>query len=83
MGAYSVVCAIQNMWLMARSLNIGIGWVSILNPQKVDKILDVSANYKLIGYLCVGYTKQFYDIPELKKIKWEKEKLFDEVVQWV
>ena len=25
MGEYSVVCAIQNMWLMARTLNIGLG----------------------------------------------------------
>ena len=37
MGKYSVVCAIQNMWLMARSLNIGMGWVSILDPEKVEK----------------------------------------------
>jgi len=26
MGEYSVVCAIENMWLMARVLNIGMGW---------------------------------------------------------
>jgi 5,6-dimethylbenzimidazole synthase len=32
-GLYSVVCAIQNMWLMARALNVGIGWVSILDPE--------------------------------------------------
>ena len=36
-GEYSVVCAIQNMWLMARALNIGMGWVSILNPDSVKK----------------------------------------------
>ena len=34
-GVYSVVCAIQNMWLMARALHIGLGWVSILDPQKI------------------------------------------------
>jgi 5,6-dimethylbenzimidazole synthase len=57
--------------------------VSILKPKKVNKILDTPKNYKLIGYLCIGYTKQFYNTPELKKIKWEKEKLFKDVVQWV
>ena len=74
MGEYSVVCAIQNMWLMARSLNIGIGWVSILNPKKINKILKVPKNYKLIGYLCVGYSKKFLDTPELETIKWKKKK---------
>jgi 5,6-dimethylbenzimidazole synthase len=82
MGEYSVVCAIQNMWLMARSLNIGIGWVSIINHKKVQKLLGVSDEYKLVGYLCVGYTKQFPDTPELETLKWEKKKEFDEVVEF-
>ena len=38
-GVYSVVCAIQNMWLMARALNVGLGWVSILDPNKIKTIL--------------------------------------------
>lgn len=82
-GEYSVVCACQNMWLMARSLNIGIGWVSIINHKKVRKYLNVSDEYKLVAYLCIGYTKQFLDIPELETLKWEKKKEFDEVVSWV
>ena len=40
MGEYSVVCAVQNMWLMSRALNVGLGWVSILNSQEVKKILN-------------------------------------------
>ena len=83
MGEYSVVCAIQNMWLMARSLNIGIGWVSILKPKKMYKILNVPKNYKLVGYLCIGYPKEFLDTPELQTLKWEKLKKLDEVVSWV
>ena len=83
MGEYSVVCAIQNMWLMARSLNIGIGWVSIINHKKVQKILEVNNEYKLIGYLCVGHVKEFLDIPELETLQWEKKKEFEEVVSWV
>ena len=82
MGEYSVVCAIENMWLMARSLNIGIGWVSILNHKKVRKILGVKKEYKLVGYLCVGYTKKFLDTPELETLKWEKKREFEELVVW-
>lgn len=73
-GEYSVVCAIENMWLTARSLNIGMGWVSILKPKKVKKILNISNEYKLVGYLCLGHTKKSLHAPELKKLGWEKEK---------
>jgi len=83
MGEYSVVCAIENMWLMARSLNIGIGWVSIVNHKKVRKILGIENEYKLVGYLCVGYTKKFLNTPELESLKWEKKKELEEVVLWV
>jgi len=83
MGEYSVVCAIQNMWLMARSLNIGMGWVSILKPKKIKKILGVSADYKLVGYLCVGYVKAFPKEPELETLKWEKKRNYQEIVSWI
>mgnify|MGYP006384382097 FL=1 len=74
-GEYSVVCAILNMWLTARALNIGMGWVSILEPKKINKIFDIDKNeYKFIAYLCFGYTKEFYNEPELKKLKWNKKR---------
>ena len=73
-GVYSVVCAIQNMWLMARALNIGIGWVSILDPEKIKHILHAPADNKLVAYLCVGYTDGFYTQPELELLQWEKRK---------
>ena len=73
-GEYSVVCAIQNMWLMARAMNIGIGWVSILDPKHVKTILKSPDNNKLVAYLCVGYVKEFYSEPELQKLKWAQRK---------
>jgi 5,6-dimethylbenzimidazole synthase len=82
MGEYSVVCAIQNMWLMARSLNIGMGWVSILKAKKIKQILEVSDEYKLVGYLCVGYVKAFPPKPELQTLKWNKQKEYKDVVSW-
>jgi len=72
MGEYSVVCAIQNMWLTARSLNIGLGWVSILNPETVKTILNAPKEHKLVAYLCLGYVKEFLNKPELELIKWKQ-----------
>ncbi len=83
MGEYSVVCAVQNMWLMARSLNIGIGWVSILDEEKVLQELQAKENTKLVAYLCVGYVDQFYKESELKTLGWDREKQLHECVQYL
>ena len=74
MGEYSVVCAVQNMWLMARALNIGVGWVSILDPERVKNVLAVPASNQLVAYLCVGYVDEFLDKPELEILKWKDRK---------
>lgn len=83
MGEYSVGCAIQNLWLMARAYNIGVGWVSILRPKKVKAILGIGDDYKLIGYLTMGYVSEFLDEPELLTLGWEEKKTLEEVVEWV
>lgn len=80
MGRFSVVCAIQNLWLMARSLNIGVGWVSIIEPEVVKKIVNAPSNTELIGYLCIGYVDEFVDEPELKSKGWQTQKKREEVV---
>ncbi|MCD8400192.1 5,6-dimethylbenzimidazole synthase [Tenacibaculum finnmarkense] len=79
-GVYSVVCAIQNMWLMARALNVGLGWVSILNENNVKTILNAPDDRQLIGYLCLGHVDKFYENPELERLKWEKRKNINDVV---
>lgn len=80
MGKYSVVCAIQNMWLKARSLNIGMGWVSILDPKKVKAILNAPDDRELIAYLCLGRVDEFYDKPELETLKWQEKKTAENVI---
>lgn len=74
MGLYSVVCAVQNMWLMARAMNIGVGWVSILDPQKVSDILNVPEDRRLVAYLCIGRVAEFPARPELETLSWEERK---------
>jgi len=80
MGRYSVVCAIQNMWLMARSLNIGMGWVSILDPEQVKNIIKAPQDRELIAYLCLGYVDKFYDKPELETLEWQTRKKTEQVI---
>jgi 5,6-dimethylbenzimidazole synthase len=68
---YSVVAAITAMWLAARADGIGLGWVSILNPERIRDVLDVPPSWKFIAYLCIGYPEAECDQPELEKAKWE------------
>ncbi len=83
MGEYSVVCAVQNMWLMARALNIGIGWVSILDEKQLLKDINKNENSTLIAYLCVGYVDEFLDEPELKTLGWEKKKKKEKIITFL
>jgi 5,6-dimethylbenzimidazole synthase len=69
-GVYSVCCAIQNLWLAARAEGIGVGWVSILANEDLQKILQIPKHVKPIAYLCLGFVKEFADKPDLEKIGW-------------
>lgn len=79
-GLYSVVCAIQNLWLMARAENVGVGWVSILNANTVKEILHAPQEYQLVAYLCVGHVDEFLDRPELEILQWDKRRELETVV---
>jgi 5,6-dimethylbenzimidazole synthase len=70
--AYSTVMAIHTLWLAARALNVGVGWVSILDPDAVRAALDVPSNWQLTGYLCLGYPRQSDDLPELHRREWQE-----------
>jgi 5,6-dimethylbenzimidazole synthase len=74
MVEYSVVSAITLMWLAARAEGIGMGWVSILDPARIHGILDVPAEWRFIGYLCLGYPETESDRPELERAGWERRR---------
>ncbi|KAG2477098.1 MAG: Cobalamin biosynthesis protein BluB / 5,6-dimethylbenzimidazole synthase, flavin destructase family, partial [Nitrosopumilales archaeon] len=40
-GIYSVCCAVQNLWLAARTEGIGVGWVSILSNDVLKNVLNL------------------------------------------
>jgi 5,6-dimethylbenzimidazole synthase len=69
--AYSVVGAITLFWLAARAEGLGLGWVSILDPDKLAVDLGTPPDWRLIGYLCVGWPEAEADTPELERAGWE------------
>lgn len=72
--AYSAVMAVHTLWLAARALGLGLGWVSILDPAAVAAALDVPPGWTLIGYFCLGYPQAEDDTPELERLGWERRR---------
>jgi 5,6-dimethylbenzimidazole synthase len=72
MTEYSAVTAVHTVWLAARAQGIGMGWVSILDPPTVAALLNVPADWKFIGYFCLGYPETENTVPELEQAGWEQ-----------
>ena len=69
-GLYSVCCAIQNLWLAARTEGIGLGWVSILSNEILKKQLHLPEHILPIAYLCLGHVNEFAKKPDLETAGW-------------
>jgi 5,6-dimethylbenzimidazole synthase len=68
---YSVVLAVNTLWLAARARGIGVGWVSILDPDRIAAILEVPESWSLVAYLCIGYPEEEHLDPELERLGWQ------------
>ncbi|KTC38733.1 5,6-dimethylbenzimidazole synthase, partial [Pseudomonas putida] len=66
MDLASVSCAIQNLWLAARAEGLGMGWVSLFDPQALAEVLGMPAGAKPVAVLCLGPVEQFYEAPMLE-----------------
>lgn len=69
-GIYSVCCAIQNLWLAARTEGIGLGWVSILSNDDLKKTLEIPEHVVPVAYLCLGHVSEFAQKPDLETVGW-------------
>jgi nitroreductase len=50
-----VGAAIQNMLLMAYSLNIGTCWIGAFNKEVVRELLKIPQNHKILALILLGY----------------------------
>jgi 5,6-dimethylbenzimidazole synthase len=78
---YSAVCAVQNLWLAARAEGIGVGWVSILDPEALKMLLGIPAHMVLVAYLCLGYVDGFEARPQLERLGWEQRVPLADVIR--
>lgn len=67
---YSTCGAIQNLWLAARAEGVGVGWVSILEPESLQGFLNLPGHVIPVAYLCLGYVESFPEKPLLQTTGW-------------
>ena len=82
MDLFSSVCAVQNLWLAARAEGLGVGWVSILDEQKLKDILNIPEHVVPIGYLCIGKVTHFKEQPELEEAGWLPRLPLEELISF-
>jgi 5,6-dimethylbenzimidazole synthase len=70
MSLASAACAIQNLWLAARAEGVGMGWVSMFEPEALAALLALPNDLGPIAVLCLGATDEFRDQPQLQIDGW-------------
>jgi len=73
MDLASLACAIQNLWLAARAEGLGMGWVSLFDPQALAELLAMPADAKPVAVLCLGPVEAFYPAPMLALENWAEQ----------
>jgi len=79
-GTFSVCCAVQNIWLAARTEGIGVGWVSILSNETLRDVLNIPGHVVPVAYLCLGHVSKFEPRPDLETSGWLPRLKLDDVI---
>lgn len=68
----STAMAIHTLWLAARAANVGMGMVSILDPEEVSRILEAPAHWEFAAWICLGHAEFDDDAPLLVRNGWQE-----------
>jgi nicotinate-nucleotide--dimethylbenzimidazole phosphoribosyltransferase len=77
---WSCACAIENMWLAARAVGLGLGWVTLFQPADLAALLNLPAGVETLGWLCLGWPDERPPDPGLERHGWSHRLPLDEVV---
>jgi len=81
MALCSLACATQNLWLAARAENLGLGWVSMFEPESLAQVLRLPDGAQPMAVLCLGPVPTFYDSPMLEQVAWRHGRPLAEFVR--
>lgn len=80
MDLASASCAIQNLWLAGRAEGIGVGWVSLFDPEALKSLIGAPEGAWPIAILCMGHVEAFYSAPILEQKGWDKRRTLADLI---
>ena len=78
---YSVISAITLLWLATTAEGLGMGWVSLLDPEHLSDAVPVPDGARPLAYLCIGHPSRELDEPLLQTVGWGRRQPLS--VDWV
>lgn len=77
---WSCATAIENMWLTARAHGLGMGWVTLFDPDELADLLGLPEGVVTLGWLCLGWPDERPPSPGLERAAWSKKTPLEQVV---
>ena len=77
---WSCACAIQNLWLSARAEGLGMGWVTLFEPDQLAGLLGLPDGVVTLGWLCLGWPDERPPAPGLERAGWSRRQPLSDVV---
>jgi nicotinate-nucleotide--dimethylbenzimidazole phosphoribosyltransferase len=77
---WSCACAIQNMWLAARTEGLGLGWVTLFQPADLAVLIGLPERVESLGWLCLGWPDERPPEPGLERWGWSERLPLSDVV---
>lgn len=77
---WSCATAIENMWLTARAHGLGMGWVTLFDPDELADLLGLPEGVVTLGWLCLGWPDERPPSPGLERTAWSKKMPLEQVV---
>jgi nicotinate-nucleotide--dimethylbenzimidazole phosphoribosyltransferase len=78
MDEYSTCLAVQNLWLAARAEGVGVGWMSLLEPEFIAGELGLPDGVVPVAYLTLGYPVEIPPRPMLAATGWAERRPLSE-----
>jgi nicotinate-nucleotide--dimethylbenzimidazole phosphoribosyltransferase len=69
---WSCACAIQNLWLAARVEGLGLGWVTLFQPEELAELVGLPEGVLTLGWLCLGWPDERPPEPGLVRAGWSR-----------
>ncbi|HEY2044333.1 MAG TPA: 5,6-dimethylbenzimidazole synthase [Jatrophihabitans sp.] len=77
---WSCACAIENIWLAARAVGLGLGWVTLFEPDELADLVGIPDGVETLGWLCLGWPDERPPEPGLQRAGWSSRLDLDSVI---